>query len=106
MPPPTFTATVRAEVIADAAVAVTVTVVADALSLTLAGLTDSVTAGLMSSSARVTVAPVTVVFRLVPATPMVSFPSLVVSCVGVRVKVPVPLVAFAAILMSKFDTAA
>ena len=103
---PTFTDTVRAVVIAAAAVAVTVTVVADALSPTSAGLTDSVTAGLTSSSASVTVVPVTVVFRLLPATPMVSFPSLVVSWIGFRVNVPVPLVALAAMVTSKFDTAA
>ncbi len=103
---PTFTDTVRAVVIADAAVAVTVTEVAEALSLTFEGLTESVTAGLTSSSASVTVVPVTVVFRLVPATPMVSFPSLVLSWVGFRVKVPVPLVELAAMVTSKFDTAA
>ena len=59
-----------------------------------------------SSSTSVSVVPVTVASELVPAMPMVSLPSLVVSWVGVRVKLPVPLVAFAAIVMSKSDTAA
>ena len=59
-----------------------------------------------SSSTSVSVVPVTVDSELVPAMPMVSLPSLVVSWVGVRVKLPVPLVAFAAIVMSKSDTAA
>ena len=52
-----------------------------------------------SSSTSVSVVPVTVESELVPAMPMVSLPSLVVSWVGVRVNVPVPLVAFAAIVM-------
>ena len=43
--PPTETVTVRAEEIADAAVAVTFTVVADASSCTLDGSSESVTAG-------------------------------------------------------------
>ena len=104
--PPTDTVTVRSVVIADAAVAVTVTITAVCPSVTLDGFTDSVTAGLTSSSASVTVAPVTVVFRLLPATPMVSLPSLVVSWIGFRVNVPVPLSALAAMVTSKLDTAA
>ena len=40
-----------------------------------------------------------------PARPIVSLPSTTVSCVGVSVNVPVPVFAFAAIVMSKFDTA-
>ena len=91
---PTATVTVRAEVIADVAVAVTVTVVAEAPSPTLDGLADSVTGGLTSSSTIVTVVPVTVVVRAqpAPARTTVSSPSFVVSCLGVRVKVPVPVV--------------
>ena len=104
--PPTDTVTVRAEVIAEAAVAVTVTCFPAAPSLTLDGFTDSVIAGCWSSSVSVTVVPVTTESVLVPATPMVSSPSTVVSWVGVSVNVPVPLVAFAAIVTSKSDTAA
>ena len=85
-------------------VAVTVTVVAPAPSLTLDGLTDSVIGGWISSSASVTVVPVTVVRGLWPDTAIVSFPSFVVSWIGVSVNVPVPLVAFAAMVMSKFCT--
>ena len=85
--------------------AVTVTVVPDAPSLTLAGLGDRLTDGAASSSVIVTVVPVTVVFRLVADTPMVSLPSTTVSWVGVRVKVPVALVAFTGILMMKSSTA-
>ena len=58
-----------------------------------------------SSSTSVSVVPVTVESELVPATPMVSLPSLVVSWVGVRVKLPVPLVALAAMVMVKSETA-
>ena len=105
--PPTDTVTVRAEEVADAAVAVTVTDVPDAPSLTLAGLADSVTSGWPSSSVSVTVVPVTVVvLGLVPDTPMVSLPSTRVSWVGVSVNVPVPLVAFAAMVIVKSVTAA
>ena len=43
---------------------------------------------------------------LVPVTWMVSSPSSAVSSVGVRVNEPVPLVAFAAIVIVKSDTAA
>ena len=50
--------------------------------------------------------PATLASALVPATPMVSFPSTEVSWVGVSVNVPVPLVALAAMVMSKSDTAA
>ena len=86
--------------------AVTVTVVPDAPSPTLDGLRLRFTAGAVSSSLSVTVAPVTSMIGLVPATPIVSLPSTVVSWVGVSVNVPVPVVPFAAIVMSKFDTAA
>ena len=60
----------------------------------------------MSSSVIPTVVPVTVVAVLLPATPMVSPPSTAVSWVGVSVKVPVPLVALAAMVMLKSETAA
>ena len=86
--------------------AVTVTDVADADSATLDVLTERVSAGRASSSVSATVVPVTVVLVLVPETPMVSPPSTVVSWVGVSVKVPVPLVALAAIVMLKSETVA
>ena len=54
----------------------------------------------------VTVVPVTVMPVPLPATPIVSGPSTVVSSVGVRVNVPVPLVWFAAIEIVKSVTAA
>ena len=103
---PTATVTVRADVDADADFAVTVTDVAEAPSPTLDGLANSVTAGWMSSSASVIVAPVTLVRGLVPAMPIVSSPSFVASWVGVRVNVPVPVVAFAAIVIVKSATVA
>ena len=96
----------RAVVAADADFAVTVTDVADAPSPTFDGLADSVTAGWTSSSASVSVAPVTVVRGPWPATPIVSSPSVVVSWVGVRVNVPVPVIAFAAIVIVKSATVA
>ena len=103
---PTDTVTVRADEIAEAAVAVAVIEVADALSATLDVLTERVIAGRVSSSVSAKVVPVTVVAVLLPETPMVSPPSTAVSWVGVRVKVPVPLVALAAMVMLKSDTAA
>ena len=60
----------------------------------------------VSSSLSVTVVPFTVELGLVPATPMVSLPSTAVSCVGVNVNVPVPLVALAAIVTVKSATVA
>ena len=101
---PTATVSVRAEEAADVDVAVTVTEVADAPSLTVDGLADSVTAGYASSSASVIVVPVTVVRGSDPTTLIVSSPSFVVSWIGVSVKVPVPVVAFAGIVMWKFCT--
>ena len=86
------------------AVAVTVTTVAPAPSPTLDGDADSVNGG-SSSSVRVMLVPVTVRLVPPPATPIVSPPSQVVSCVGVSVNVPVPPAAFAAIVIVKFDTA-
>ena len=104
---PTATSTVRALATA-VDVAVTVTVLAPPFSVTLAGLADSVTSGAASSSVSVRVVPVS--FALTPstfpATAIVSSPSASVSWVGVRVNVPVALVAFLARVMSKFDTAA
>ena len=67
---------------------------------------DNATASL-SSSVSVIVAFVIVVFGLLPSTPMVSLYSTTVSWVGVRVKrARSPLVALAAIVMSKSVTAA
>ena len=101
---PTDTVTVRASVDA-VAVAVTVTDVADAPSLTLDGAADSVI-GRGSSSVRVMFVPVTSISVPLPARPIVSSPSQVVSCVGVSVNVPVPVFAPLAMLMSKSATAA
>ena len=102
---PTDTDTVRATAIAVAAVAVTVTDVPDASSPSVRRFSDKVTESL-SSSVSVIVAFVIVVFGLLPSTPIVSLCSTTVSWVGVRVNVPVPLVAFAAMVMSKSVTAA
>ena len=102
---PTETVTAVAELRATLRVAVTVIVSLALLSLTDDGLADRVMAW-VSSSLRVTVVAVTVEDALVPATPTVSLPSTAVSWVGVRVNVPVPLVALAAIVMSKSATVA
>ena len=85
--------------------AVTVTVVAAALSTTLDGLTDRLIAGAPSSSVIVTLVPFTVRSD-VPDTVMVSLPSISVSSVGVRVNVAVPLDLPAAMVTSKAETAA
>ena len=103
--PPTDTVTVRATAIAVAAVAVTVTDVPDASSPSTFRFSDKVTESL-SSSVSVIVAFVIVVFGLLPSTPIVSLYSTRVSWVGVRVKLPVPLVAFAAMVIVKSVTAA
>ena len=60
----------------------------------------------VSSSSSVNDAPVTVSPVAVPFTEIVSSPSTSKSCVGVKVNVPVPLVAFAPIVTVKFDTVA
>ena len=86
-------------------VAVTVTVVAPALSDTLCGFTDRLMAGAPSSSVRVMLVPLTVRVVCVPDTVMVSLPSTRVSCVGVRVKVAVPLLLPLAMVTSKAVTA-
>ncbi len=101
---PTDTVTVRAVPTAEAAVAVTVTGVADAPSAMLDGDAVRVTAG--SVSVSVSVAGYTYAPVLEPDTPMVSSPSAALSLVGVRVKVFVAPVLFAGITMSKSDTAA
>ena len=87
-------------------VAVTVTVVASAPSVTLDRFTDRFTAGAVSSSVSVRSSPFTVSPVALPPTPMVSPPSTRVSCVGVSVNVPVPLVSPFAIVTSKSATAA
>ena len=87
-------------------VAVTVTVVADALSETLDGFTVRLTAGAGSSSVMVALAPFTVRSVDVPSTLMVSLPSTSVSCFGVRVNVPVPLVSPAVMVTSRSATSA
>ena len=50
--------------------------------------------------------PVTVALGLPPSTPIVSPPSTSVSWIGVRVNVPVPVVAFAAIVIVRSFTLA
>ena len=100
---PTDTVTVRADEFAAPTLAVTVTVVPEALSLTLEGLADRPTA-FTSSSVSVTLVPVTVILVPLPDTEIVSLPSTALSLVGVRVKVPVPLVALAAIVIVKSAT--
>ena len=83
---PTLTVTVRsAGNVSPSVAAVTVTVVADALSATLDGLTLSVMS-VLSLSVRVTLVPLTVRPVEVPSTLMVSSPSTIVSSVGVRKK--------------------
>ena len=103
---PTETVTVRAEATAASAVAVTVTCVAPASSLTVDGDVVSVTTGWRSSSASVSVVPVTVECALVPATSIVSLPSTVESSVGVSVNVPVPPILLAGMVIVKSVTAA
>ena len=85
--------------------AVTVTVVADALSDTLVGFTVSVISEL-SSSVIVTSVPFTASPVDVPSTLIFSSPSMIRSPVGVSVNVAVPLPAPAAMVTSKPLTAA
>ena len=75
-------------------------------SVTLAGLTLRFTSGAVSSSVSVTLVPVT--FKPVPLPEIVrlSLPSTTSSCVGASVKLPVPVVALAAIVIEKSDTSA
>ena len=87
-------------------VAFTVTVVPDAPSETVAGLADRLTPGTTSSSVMVALVPFTVRPVAVPETLTVSSPSTSVSCFGVRMNVPVPLVLPAAIVTSRSATAA
>ena len=86
--------------------AVTVTVVAGSSSATLDGSADRFMARLVAvaPSVRVRLVPFTVRPAAVPSTPIVSLPSISVSSIGVRVKVPVPLVSPAVIVMSKLET--
>ena len=49
--------------------------------------------------------PVTVILVPLPATPIVSLPSTTVSWIGVTGNVPVPLVAFAAMVIVNCDHA-
>ena len=79
------------------------TVVAESPSPTLDGFTDRLTA-YVSSSVNVRLVPVTVMLVPLPDTVIVSLPSTDVSCVGVRVKVPVPLLAFAEMVTVKSFT--
>ena len=106
MPPRTETVTVLSSVnvLPVENAAVTVTVVPEAPSPTLDGLTDRFTAGGPSSSASVNAAPFTVRSPAAPATSRVSLPSNAVSWSGVSVNVPVPLVAPFFMVTSKSDT--
>ena len=105
---PTATVTAVADPrAAPCSAAVTTTAVAPSASPTLVGFTDSVTpVETVSSSVSVNDAPVTVSPVAVPFTEIVSSPSTSKSCVGVKVNVPVPLVAFAPIVTVKSDTVA
>ena len=102
---PTDTVTVVAVVRAMLSFAVTVIFSFSLSSATFVGLRDRVMAW-VSSSASVSVVPVTVEDALVPATPIVSLPSTAVSWVGVSVNVPVPVVAFALSVSVKSATVA
>ena len=107
LPPPTETVTsVAARSVAlPSSVAVTVTVVPEADSDTEAGDTVNVIAvGAVSSSVRVTCALVTVKSAALPVTSIVSSPSAMVSWVGVRVNVPLPLAVSFGIVTVKFET--
>ena len=107
---PRATITLRSQAIAEAAVAVTVTDVGDAPSLTLDGFADRVTAGSCSSSVSdIDVAPVWTILPSALCTPwivMVSVCSTRLSSTGVRMNVPVPVVEFAGTLTSKKGTRA
>ena len=107
MPPPIDTVTGVFAATAASAVAVTVTDVDPASSLTLDGFTDSVTDvadGARSSSVSVNVVPLTLRPEALPDTEIVSSPSTDASWVGVSVNVPVPLVESALIVTVKSDT--
>ena len=109
MPPPTDTVTcvARPSVTLPSRVAVTVTSVSASSSRTEAGDTVRViAAGAASSSVRVISALVTVKPSAAPSTSMVSSPSETLSCVGVRVNVPVPLAVSAGIVIVNASTAA
>ena len=99
---PTVTLTVRAvlKVVSPSVAAVTVTVVPDTPSETLAGFAERVSS-VLSSSPRVMPALSTVRPVEDPDTVIVSSPSMILSCVGVRVNVPVALVWPAAMVMSR-----
>ena len=75
------------------------------LSLTLARFADSVMV-LLSSSVSETLVLVIVAPVVLPSTVIVSLPSINVSCVGVRVKVPVALVCPAGMVSVKSATVA
>ena len=100
---PTDTVTVAGHRRSQRFVAVTVTDVADAPSLTLDGAADSVN-GATSSSVMVTVVSRTEVLDLVPDTVRVSSHSTSFSSVGVRVKVPVAELLFCGMVIVKSST--
>ena len=103
VPLPIVTLTVRGHVTAAGTVAVTVTQVSSAASPTLDGLAERVTEA-WSSSASFSSVSVTAMLALRPHTVIVSSPSTRVSCVGVKVNVPLPVVSFAAIVIVKSAT--
>ena len=103
---PTETVIVRSvEKVSPSVAAVTVTAVASALSETLDGLNRRVMS-VLSSSVRVTLVLLIVRPVAVPSTLRVSSPSTMVSLVGVRVKVALPLVWPFVMVMSKSATVA
>ena len=109
MPPPTDTVTSVAvpSVTLPSRVAVTVTSVSASSSSTETGDTVRVIAvGAASSSVRVISAFVTVNPVAAPVTSMVSSPSETLSCAGVRLNVPVPLVRSAGIVTVNESTSA
>ena len=107
---PTDTVTVRAHATVEAAVAFTVTEVANAASATLDGVAVRVTAGMASSSVSAIAVPLTVKVAPadsgVPSMEINSVSSTDVSLVGVRENVPVAVVAFAGMVMLNAGTMA
>ena len=106
--PPTEIVTVLSEeysVVPENA-ASTVTTVPEAPSLRLDRSRLRFTDGAESLSVRVMLPAVTEWPVLLPVIPMVSLPSTSLSSVGVKVKLLVPVVLLAGIVMSKLDLAA
>ena len=108
VPPPTDTVTsvALASVTLPPSVAITVTSVSEASSLTDVGsVVSAIVPGAVSSSVRVISALVTVMPPALPVTSIVSSPSEMLSWVGVSMNVPVPLDSVAAMVSVKSATA-